>query len=249
MTFPPMICRWPNGDISLVAAQNRTEADDLLDDVGNPDGAQLLPLSHPIAIHFSLKKASPEGSIANALELDDPGFNDDLMVSISERAYPILGEVLDNPESTQEMIDAAIEQERAPIGEKKPEVSDHPGAALVQTTMELPKSVAEFLAEATDDAEMDETPEKDFDLDEIDEELPVEPDPYLQMHAACKLIAAASVQRHITHLGQTFANPDGTLPAIVASFVTCPDPLAPLLRAVLDRTIQDFFRDHGLPTE
>ena len=248
MSFQPLICRWPNGDISLVAAQSRTEADDLLDDVGNPDGAEILRLSHPIAIHFSLKKVSPEGSIADALELDDPGFNDDLMLSISERAYPVLGEVLANPKSTQKMIDAAIEQERAPIGKKKPEVSDHPGAAVLQTQMELPKSVAEFLAEMTEDAEEDQTPEEDMDLDELQEELQAEPNPYFQMRTACKLMSAAAAQHRITHLGQTFADSDGALPAIVASFVTCPDPLAPLLRGILDRTIQAFLSDHGLLT-
>ena len=249
MPFPPLICRWPNGDISLVAADSRTEADVLLDDVENPDCAQLLPLSHPIAIHFSLKKVSPGGSIADALGLDDPGFNDDLLESISERAYPVLSDVLANPKSTQKMIDAAIEQERAPIGEKKPEVSAHPGAALVQTMLELPKSVAEALAEMTEEAEEDETPEEDADLDELYEKLQAEPNPYFQMRTACKLMSVASAQRHITHLGQTIANPDDTLPSIVTSFVTCPDPLAPVLRAILDRTIQGFLRDHGLVTE
>jgi hypothetical protein len=145
---------------------SRTEADDLLDDVENPDCAQLLPLNHPIAIHFSLKKVSPGRSISDALELDDPGFNDDLLESISARAYPVLSNVLANPKSTQKMIDAAIEQERAPIGEQKPEVSAHPGAALVQTMMEPPKSVAEALAEMTEDLEGDETPEEDVGLDE-----------------------------------------------------------------------------------
>ena len=77
MSFPPLICRWPNGDISLVAANSRTEADYILDEVENPNFAELLPLSHPIAIHFSLiKKVSPGDSIRDALELDDSAFND-----------------------------------------------------------------------------------------------------------------------------------------------------------------------------
>jgi hypothetical protein len=82
------------------------------------------------------------------------------------------------------------------------------------------------------------------------EELQAERNPYFQMHTACKLVLVASAQHHVTHLGQTFANRGGTLPSIVPSFVTCPDdPFAPVLRVILDRTIQDFLRAHGLVTE
>ena len=63
MPFPFLICRWPNGDISLVAAHSRTEADYVLDEIENPDCAPLLPLSHPLAIHFSLRRVSPGDSI------------------------------------------------------------------------------------------------------------------------------------------------------------------------------------------
>jgi hypothetical protein len=250
MAFPPLICRWPNGDISLVAADSRTEADYVLDEVENPNYAELLPLRHPIAIHFSLKKVSPGDSISDALELDDSAFNDALLESISERAYPVLSEVLANPKCTQKMIDAAIDQEREPIGEKQPELSAHPGAALVQSMVDLPKSVAEALAEmAEDDEEEEVAPDEDSDLDELYERLQAEPNPYFQMRTACKLILVASAQHRITHLGQTFGNPGGELPAIVTSFVTCPDPVAADLRALLDRTIQQFLRDNGLVGE
>jgi hypothetical protein len=251
MSFPPLICRWPNGDISLVAANSRTEADYILDEVENPNFAELLPLSHPIAIHFSLiKKVSPGDSIRDALELDDSAFNDALLESISERAYPVLSEVLANPKCTQKMIDAAIDQEREPIADKQPELSAHPGAALVQSMVDIPKSVAEALAEmAEDDQEEDVAPDEDSDLDELYEKLQEEPNPYFQMRTASKLILVASAQHRITHLGQTFTSPVGELPAIVTSFATCPDPVAEDLRALLDRTIQQFFRDNGLVGE
>lgn len=250
MSFPPLICRWPNGDISLVAADSRTEADYILDEVENPNCAELLPLRHPIAIHFSLKKVSPGDSISDALELDDSAFNDALLESISERAYPVLSEVLANPKCTQKMIDAAIDQEREPIGDKQPELSAHPGAALVQSMVDIPKSVAEALAEMSEeDQEEDVAPAEDLELDELYERLQAEPNPYFQMRTACKLILVASAQHLFTHLEQTFGNPVGELPAIVTSFVTCPDPVAADLRALLDRTIQQFLRDNGLVGE
>ena len=250
MPFPPLICRWPNGDISLVAANSRTEADYLLDEVSNPDRAQLLPLSHPLAIHFSLERISPGDALVDGVSLDDPGFNEELLQSICERAYPVLSQVLANPECTQEMIDAAIEQERAPIGEENPEVSAHPDAARVQTMRELPKSLAEALTEMTEDTEEgDEAPEEDEDLDQLYEELEAEPNPYFQMRTACKLISVAAAQNRITLLGQTFASPNRELPAIVTCFATCPVSCAADLSALLERTIQNFFKDNGLAQE
>lgn len=249
MSFPPLICRWPNGDISLVAAGSRTEADDVLDEVENPDCAELLPLSHPIAIHFSLKRPSPGDMITDALELEDFAFNEALVESIGKRAYPVLSEVLAKSRCTQKMIDAALDQEKEPIGKKKPELSQNPGAALVQSMGEMPKSVAEALAETAEDEEEDDGPDEDSDLDELYETLQAEPNPYFHMRTACKLISVASAQQRITHLGQTFGHPVGSLPAIVTSFVTCPDPLAADLRALLDRTIEKFLRDNGIAAE
>lgn len=249
MSFPPLICRWPNGDISLVAAGSRTEADDVLDEVENPDCAELLPLSHPIAIHFSLKRPSPGDMITDALELEDFAFNEALVESIGKRAYPVLSEVLAKSRCTQKMIDAALDQEKEPIGKKKPELSQNPGAALVQSMGEMPKSVAEALAETAEDEEEDDGADEDSNLDELYETLQAEPNPYFHMRTACKLISVASAQQRITHLGQTFGHPDGSLPAIVTSFVTCPDPLAADLRALLDRTIEKFLRDNGIAAE
>ena len=249
MSFPPLICRWPNGDISLVAAGSRTEADDVLDEVENPDCAELLPLSHPIAIHFSLKRPSPGDMITDALELEDFAFNEALVESIGKRAYPVLSEVLAKSRCTQKMIDAALDQEKEPIGKKKPELSQNPGAALVQSMGEMPKSVAEALAETAGDEEEDDGADEDSDLDELYETLQAEPNPYFHMRTACKLISVASAQQRITHLGQTFGHPDGSLPAIVTSFVTCPDPLAADLRTLLDRTIEKFLRENGIAAE
>jgi hypothetical protein len=159
------------------------------------------------------------------------------------------------------MIGAALDQEKQPIGEKKPELSEHPGAAHVQSTVEMPKSVAEALAERakndeeddealSEESELDEEDDEEFgedsELDELYEKLEAEPNPYFQMRTACKLIFVASAQDRITHIGQKFGNPAGTLPAIVTSFVTCPDAVSTDLRALLDRTIQQFLRDHGI---
>jgi hypothetical protein len=144
------------------------------------------------------------------------------------------------------MIDAALDQEKQPIGEKKLELSEHPGAAHVQSTVEMPKSVAEALAEMAEE-EDDDVFGEDSEPDEVYEQLEEEPNPYFRMRTACKLIFVASAQDRITHIGQTFGSPGSTKPAIVTSLVTCPYAVATDLRALMGRTIQQFLRDHGIP--
>ena len=43
------ICRWPNGDFSVVKAASKDEAIELLDEVGNADGASLRKIGDFIA--------------------------------------------------------------------------------------------------------------------------------------------------------------------------------------------------------
>ena len=96
---------------------------------------------------------------------------------------------------------------------------------------------------------LDEEFGEDSELDELYERLETKPNPYSQLRTACKLIFVASAQDRISQIGQTFANPGGTLPPIVTYFATCPDAVAKDLRALLDRTIQEFFRDRGIAAE
>jgi hypothetical protein len=149
------LCRWPNGDCSVVVANDRTHADSLLDEVDNPDRAELFELKKSFAIHFRLQTPTPEDGIEAALTLDDQAFSEGLGDELG-RVYPILNEVLTREDATQEMVEEAVEQEKNPIYDKKPALSSDPRAAAVQTELEMPRSVAERLAHMSDEDKEDE---------------------------------------------------------------------------------------------
>jgi hypothetical protein len=51
--MPVYLCRWPNGDVSLAAGESEVEVADVLDEVENPDAAELMQLDHAIAVTSS----------------------------------------------------------------------------------------------------------------------------------------------------------------------------------------------------
>ncbi len=93
--MPVYLCRWPNGDVSLAAGESELEVADVLDEVDNPDAAELMQLDHAIAVHFKLgARPGEEG----ALPLRFEGMSEELESSIYERAYPVYDEVRTKPE-------------------------------------------------------------------------------------------------------------------------------------------------------
>jgi hypothetical protein len=48
------LCRWPNGDVSLVIGRDRLAVATVLDEVGNMDEAKMIPIRHAVAVHFHL---------------------------------------------------------------------------------------------------------------------------------------------------------------------------------------------------
>jgi hypothetical protein len=136
------LCRWPNGDVSLVSGKNRLEIDSVLDEVGNPDATELIPIRHAVAVHFRLKeKIDSDDGVASCLKLE--GF-DERLASEFYRAYPILDEVLSKEDATPEEIAAAVEKERNRMEEEEPpDLSADPNIAKVQCMTDLPKSLAE----------------------------------------------------------------------------------------------------------
>ena len=54
------ICRWPNGNVSVAAGDSEFEVNDVLDEVDNPDVAELMQLDHAIAVHFNLGSPGKE---------------------------------------------------------------------------------------------------------------------------------------------------------------------------------------------
>jgi hypothetical protein len=135
------ICRWPNGDLSLVCGKTRLAIEDVLDEVGNPDGAELIPVKHAVAVHFRLKKKIENAlTVPDCLELE--GIDERLFSEVCD-AYPILDKVLEKEDATPEEIAAAVEREKDRVGNELPELSDDPNVAMVQLQANMPRRLAE----------------------------------------------------------------------------------------------------------
>jgi hypothetical protein len=78
------LCRWPNGDCSLVSARTKAEAIERLDEVANAEGCPITQIEH-LQIHFTL---TDEGQLA----LD--GLGEAMEEEIFELCYPELEQAL-----------------------------------------------------------------------------------------------------------------------------------------------------------
>ena len=118
------ICRWPNGEFSIVAARTKSDAIELLDEWGNAEQASL--------------KQMPDCMFD--FRLDDSGQIELAQIGeaahdyIMETCYPGLGEVLmkadwddelqDHSAKGYEQIRAAVEHERNRLWDKQPPGKD-----------------------------------------------------------------------------------------------------------------------------
>jgi len=84
--MPLYLCRWPNGDCSVVRANNKGEAVEVLDEIGNAEGCPLITLP-TFMVHFRI-------SDVGELELDSLG--EATEAALFELAYPLLNEALLN---------------------------------------------------------------------------------------------------------------------------------------------------------
>lgn len=113
--MPVYLCRWPNGDVSLAAGESEVEVADVLDEVDNPDAAELMQLDHAIAVHFKLgTRPGQEGTLP--LRFED--MSEQLESSIYERAYPVYNEVRTKPDATAKELTEALKHEKNPIYRK-----------------------------------------------------------------------------------------------------------------------------------
>ena len=158
--MPICLCRWPNGDVSLAAGESELEITDILDEVDNPDSAELIELDHAVAVHFTLgKKPGEEGE----LPLQFEGLSEQLESSLYERAYPVYNAARSKADGTVEELTDAIKHEKSPIYRKKPEPSSNPVVAQLQDELQMPRIVIENLAGRALGAEQpsDEVSERD----------------------------------------------------------------------------------------
>ena len=97
-TVPVFLCRWPNGDCSVVLARSKADAVEKLDEVANAEGCPMVELSEA-QVHFAL---NDDGQLV----LD--GLGEDTEQDIFEFCYPALGKAL----AVGKDVVQAVQQER-----------------------------------------------------------------------------------------------------------------------------------------
>lgn len=148
--MPLYLCRWPNGDCSVVWARDKDDAIVELDQIGNADGCPLAQM-RTFQLHFALTDRG---------DLQLEGFGEATREEIFSSAYPLLDRVLrdahgdetdggaDNlPPDRRGAIAQAVEQERRriePEGTQAPEPRTRIGRD-VQKQTDLPTVLVDGL--------------------------------------------------------------------------------------------------------
>ncbi len=100
------LCRWQHGDFSVVQANNKEHAVEMLDEVANAEGMPLYAIKD-FMVHFRL---TDEGTV----ELE--GFGESFGDHVRERVHPVLGELdvspYDAAPEDKARIKAAVQLER-----------------------------------------------------------------------------------------------------------------------------------------
>jgi hypothetical protein len=109
------LCRWPNGEFSLVSAKTKDDAIEMLDEWGNAEQASLTRMSDCM-FDFRL---SDDGQIELA------GIGEATQEYIMETCYPELQKTLNAAEGTdsedsREQIRQAVERERTRLWDDQP---------------------------------------------------------------------------------------------------------------------------------
>jgi hypothetical protein len=129
------LCRWENGDFSVVQAESKDHAIELLDEEANAEGLSLHAVSD-FMVHFRL---SDEGTV----ELE--GFGEAFGDYVRERVHPILGELNVSPYDAgpEDMprIKDAVELERCRRKAKPTPEPDTELGKRIKAEMDLPTSV------------------------------------------------------------------------------------------------------------
>jgi hypothetical protein len=116
--MPLYLCRWPNGDCSVVQATNKSEAVEILDEVDNAEGCPLTPLPD-FMVHFHM---SDHG------EIEFEGFGEAAEDALFRFAYPVLDSALLNAPCDEAghptadglaVIGEAVSKERVRVRPKK----------------------------------------------------------------------------------------------------------------------------------
>jgi len=140
--MPVFICRWPNGDFSLVSARNKSKAIESLDEIANAEGCPL-SVVEDFMVHFRLEE---DGSF------EHEGFGE-VTENTVWKEYPILDKTLDHvfgklkgePLTREDMqvIGEAVGKERERVKAKKmKQPATHLGQEI-KKAMDVPTSMIE----------------------------------------------------------------------------------------------------------
>jgi hypothetical protein len=133
--MPLYLCRWENGDFSIVQAKNKDHALEMLDEINNAEGLPLYPITDFMA-HFRLTGGG-------TVELE--GFGEEFGDHVRERVHPFLGDLglslYDPSPGDKERIEAAVQQERAWLKAKKAPEPDTEIGKLVKAQLDMPTAV------------------------------------------------------------------------------------------------------------
>src|SRR5688572_26761401 len=77
------LCRWENGDFSVVQAKNKEHGIEMLDEVANAEGQLLYPITD-FMVHFRLTDSG---------EIEFEGFGEEFGNHVRDCVYPALGEL------------------------------------------------------------------------------------------------------------------------------------------------------------
>ena len=89
--MPVFLCRWPNGDLSIVNAEDEEEAAARLEETGDAEDPAAILVEFPkFMMHFKLPEKIVEGDDLNALlpPLIFDGFDWDTDEFLAEQFYP-----------------------------------------------------------------------------------------------------------------------------------------------------------------
>jgi hypothetical protein len=143
---PIFMCRWPNGDCSVVQATNKGNAIELLDEVGNAEGCPLTALKENFMVHFKL---TDDGELE--LEL----FGELLDGEIMEFGYPILCEAgnrasgfSDDSEKARKIMREAAIRERERVTERKPKEPKTLLGSKMKAAMDAPTRKVDRIVES-----------------------------------------------------------------------------------------------------
>ena len=146
--MPVFVCRWPNGDLSIVVAQNKEEARIRLDEFGNADHAEI----------FRVKQFLLDLRLNDLGRLEVSEFGEETVEQIMRTAYPLLWKTLisdellqhkENSPKYRQLVRKAAERERNRMGQRKrqlPKARTEAGKRL-QEEDDFPAAKADRLIE------------------------------------------------------------------------------------------------------